>query len=41
MSTKLGQVVLAEEAAKMAEKDQNGRTAKQLPGGERVAGNVA
>jgi hypothetical protein len=25
----------------MAEKDQNGRTAKQLPGGERVAGNVA
>lgn len=41
VNAELGQVVLAEEAAEMAEEDQHGRAPQQLPGGKLVAGDVA
>ena len=41
MHTQLRQVILAEEAAKMAEKHEDGRASQQAPGGKRVAGRVA
>jgi len=41
VSTKLRQVVLAEEAAEMAKKDQDGWRPEQLPGGEALSGHVA
>lgn len=40
VSTQLCQVVLAEEAAEMTEKDQDGRIPQQLPGGKTLAGHV-
>ena len=41
VSSELGQVLLAEEAAEVSEEDQNGRPPKHLAGGEPVTGHVA
>jgi hypothetical protein len=41
VSTELGQVILAEEAAEVAEKDQDCWISEQLPGRKTVTGNVA
>ncbi len=41
MHAELGQVILAKEAAQMAEKDQHGGVPEQPPGGKRVARDVA
>jgi len=41
VGSKLGQVLLAEEAAEMAEKDENGWTPEHPLGGKAVPGHIA